>query len=90
LILVIADYPDAERPGQPWQVALELAAKLRVRDVVDDTGEAVAVGDGETAAHRAEVRVVVGTVVEIGNTVAVGHHPEESAHDPSSDASSVG
>ncbi len=80
LILVVADHADPHVARELGQVVLELAAELRVGNVVDEAREAPAVPDGQPSTHGAQMRVVIGTVVQISDTVALGDDAEESTH----------
>jgi hypothetical protein len=54
--------------------------KLRVGDVVDEAADTVVISNHHPAALRAEVRVVVGSVEKICDTVVGRNNAEETTH----------
>jgi predicted dinucleotide-utilizing enzyme len=80
LVLVVADDSETRSAVHFREVVLELASELRVGDVVDRAAEAVAISNHHPAALRAEVRVVVGSVEKISDTVIGRNNAEETTH----------
>jgi len=80
LVLVVADHADAGGAFELVQVVLELAAKLGVGDVLDETGQPLAVAHDQAAPPGAQMAVVVGPVEEVGHAILLRSHAKESAH----------
>jgi hypothetical protein len=69
-------------------IAFELGPELGVGDIVDVPCEPVIVVYGKAATGRSEVRMVIGTVKQVGDTVVFGDYSEQSAHECHSSARS--
>jgi len=80
LVLVIADGSDASRPVQIGDIMLELRPELRVLYVVNESDKAAGLFDGEAAATRSEVGMVVLSVEQIVDTVRPRYDAEEPSH----------
>ena len=80
LVIVVADDPNPHVPAQFGKVVLELAAELRVGDVVYVALEAITISNCQPAPHRAQVGMIVGPVEQVSYTVVVRCDTEESPH----------
>ena len=69
--LIVADDTDTAVAAHLGDVSLEFRPELRGRDVVDEPRVGFRVPYGETASTRAEVRVIICAVKQVGDAILV-------------------
>ena len=82
LILIVADDSDPRTTGELADLIVEFGTELGVGDVVNPAVDPiVGSADCQTAAFGSQMRVIVGAVKNIGDTVVVSHHAKKTAHE---------
>jgi len=80
LVLGIADAPDPQAPLHLGDVIIELGPELGVFDVVDEAAEILRIPHRQSSAPGSEMRVEIGSIEEIEDTVLSRDDAEYTPH----------
>jgi hypothetical protein len=78
--IVIADNPDTLVALQFGQVGFEFGSKVVIFNIMDRPGKVGAVFDRQSAAFGAKVRMVIGSVEKVIDTILSADTAEQTAH----------
>jgi hypothetical protein len=80
LVVIIADDADAGPRVEVAEIGIKLGPELGILDVVDDAEEAVIADDGQPSPSCAQMGVIIGPIIKVGDTVIKGSDAKKSAH----------